>query len=710
MSQAVQQQDAPAGDAPRAPAVGAGARPRPRPRWLPHLAALRRRTHRISYRVKVIVGVCVLVLVTGLAITVVSLRSHSATARAMAGKLFEEVSAHAVTQTQSHLMRAVPLIESLEHMAGDGLDLENSDHLARQLADILGANQGITWISYGNERGAFTGAYRTAEGALRVNQSRIENGRTLLVEHDVLPDGSWRLHRRNDDGRYDPRTRPYYTRARDARRLVWLPPYVFYDQAVPGISCANPVIAPSGELVGVLTVDFDLNTLSAVLPTLSVSPHSKFFLFTTDGTLLAYPGQRLVVEHGHGTEGRLLTLGDVQDPLVQEYRRHVLTDAIRRSDGTGAQAFRKFEFDHAGERYFASSTPFKVDDGVVWVVGAVAPAGDFLSDVWRARETETLIAGVALLVAVVLAVALANRVSGPVLSMIALMRRVGGGDLEARADFGRSREFDDMSVALNRMIDDLRDRLRMRHSLSVANEVQQGLLPAAPPAVPGLDVAGYSAYCDETGGDYYDFLLPHASPDGSPPRALTAVVGDVTGHGVAAALVMAGVRAVLRDRATDPSAPLAPLMARLNELLIADLGGKKFMTMLVCVVDLAARQLRWSSAGHDPAFVYDPAADDFLALPRGDLPLGVEPGTEYHDHAVPLPPGAVIVMATDGVWESRNAASENFGKRRLRDVIRANARRGARDIADAVNDQVTRFRGPCDSQDDVTYVVMKCVP
>src|SRR5207248_2209152 len=114
---------------------------------------------------------------------------------------------------------------------------------------------------------------------------------------------------------------------------------------------------------------------------------------------------------------------------------------------------------------------------------------------------------------------------------IAFMNRVGGGDLEAKAAFGGSREFRDLAEALNRMIADLRDRLRLRHSLQVATEVQQRLLPQGPPRVRGLDIAGHSTYCDETGGDYYDFLLlEEAAPD-----TVLVALGDVMGHGVAAA-------------------------------------------------------------------------------------------------------------------------------------------------------------------------------
>src|SRR5262249_39950921 len=156
--------------------------------------------------------------------------------------------------------------------------------------------------------------------------------------------------------------------------------------------------------------------------------------------------------------------------------------------------------------YLASTTAFRVGDDQVWVVGAVAPKADFLADVWQSQATGLMAATGALLIAVVLAALMARSVSTPVLRMIGFMNRVGRGDLEANAPFGGSREFHNLADALNRMIVDLRDRLRLRHSLDIAMEVQQRLLPSEPPQVHGLDVAGHSTYCDETGGDYYDFL------------------------------------------------------------------------------------------------------------------------------------------------------------------------------------------------------------
>ena len=146
------------------------------------------------------------------------------------------------------------------------------------------------------------------------------------------------------------------------------------------------------------------------------------------------------------------------------------------------ESFQRFQFDHNGTEYLASTTAFRVGDDQVWVIGAVAPKADFLADVWRSQAIALVAAAGALLVAVALAALMARSVSTPVLKLIEFMNRVGGGDLDAKAAFGGSLEFRRLAEALNRMIADLRDRLRLRHSLGVAMEVQQRLLPGRPPA------------------------------------------------------------------------------------------------------------------------------------------------------------------------------------------------------------------------------------
>jgi sigma-B regulation protein RsbU (phosphoserine phosphatase) len=655
----------------------------------------------LSFRAKLVLGVCGLVFFNGAIVLWLAQRSTRASTEALTGSVFREVSGRAVAHTRGFVLRAVPVLESLAQLTDKGLVLDDPDRLSPQLLAVLKANLGLSWISYSDENGSFTGANRTPEGGLRLTRSHIAGGKMDWVEHDVLPDGSMKLFRADPDSGYDPRVRPFYVKPKQAGRLVWLPPYIFLWQWVPGITCASPVTDATGKFRGVLTVDFDLNALSEFVSDLSVSEHSRVFLFTADQVLLAHPEHRAV--SGTRETAKLLTLADAGDPLVDAYRANLRPELLSPPNG---QDFHLFEFRHDKTDYFGSATAFRVGDDLVWVVGVVAPKADFVGDVWRTQAFALAAAVLAVLAAMVLAFAMANAVSRPVQSLISFMRRVGAGDLEAKAEFGGSGEFRQLADELNRMIADLRDRLRLRHSLGVAMEVQQRLLPAGPPDVRGLDVAGHSTYCDETGGDYYDFLVL----DKAAPYAVLVALGDVMGHGVAAALVMAGVRAVLRDRA-GAAGGLAELMGRLNRVIAADHHGDRFMTMHLSVIDAKTATMRWVSAGHDPAILFDPEKGAFEQVGEGDLPLGVMDDTAYTEHTHgPLRPGLVILIGTDGVWETPDANGKPFGKDRLRDAIRESAARTAAEIAQTIRDRLATFRGDTKQVDDVTFVIVKIRP
>jgi serine phosphatase RsbU (regulator of sigma subunit) len=656
----------------------------------------------LSFRAKLVIGVCGLVLLTGAAVTWLSHRSALQATEVLTDTVFREASAHAVDETRAFTERATPVVEALRRFGVDNLALNDSDKLARQLLVFLQSNPGLSWVSVSDESGTFTGAYRV-EGRQRIRQTHIVNGKSPTIEYDVLPDNTWRRASPEYDSAYDPRVRPWYTKTKGTRRLVWLQPYIFYDQGVPGISCAAPLEDRMGGFRGVVTADFDLNALSAFVARISVSPNSRFFMYTADETLLAHPTRRVVRPERQKAAGKLLTLADTDDPLVDAFRGRVSGNALPPGS---SESFQRFQFDHNGAAYLASTTAFRVGDDQVWVIGAVAPKSDFLADVWRSQSMALIAATGALLIAVLLAALMARSVSTPVLELIGFMNRVGGGDLEAKAEFGGSTEFRQLADALNRMIADLRDRLRLRHSLGVAMQVQQRLLPAVPPHIRGLDVAGHSTYCDETGGDYYDFLvLDRAAPD-----AVLVALGDVMGHGVAAALVMASVRAVLRDRALAAGS-LAELMGRLNRFISADHNGERFMTMHLSIIDSKSATMRLGSAGHDPAILYDPSDGSFKEVGEGALPLGVMDETEYCEQTYgPLRAGQVIFVGTDGVWEMPDVKGEPFGKARLQEIIRECADHSAADIAAAIHERLTSFRGDAKQVDDVTYVVIKMAP
>jgi sigma-B regulation protein RsbU (phosphoserine phosphatase) len=312
----------------------------------------------------------------------------------------------------------------------------------------------------------------------------------------------------------------------------------------------------------------------------------------------------------------------------------------------------------------------------------------------------------------VLALRLGRHVIRPLLRLRDHVRRVGGGDLNARLDLHATRELQELSQELNRMSEGLRERIELERSLELAMEVQQSLLPSDVPRVRGFDIAARCRYCDVTGGDYYDFIETGRDGDSRP----LVVIGDALGHGISSALLMATARAALRAgaRGDDGALSLGDLTTRVNGVLCHGARNGRFMTMLLMLVDPVTRAIRWARAGHEPFVLYHRATDTFGKIAGGGLPLGIEPEMTYDEQRTEaLQPGTVIVAATDGLFEAQNPQGDMFGRERIQQVVReacgAGAGASAQSIVDALDAALTKFVAGAKVKDDVTFVVIRAL-
>jgi sigma-B regulation protein RsbU (phosphoserine phosphatase) len=242
----------------------------------------------------------------------------------------------------------------------------------------------------------------------------------------------------------------------------------------------------------------------------------------------------------------------------------------------------------------------------------------------------------------------------------------------------------------------------LQDSLAMAAHVQRSLLPKNPPSLPGFEVAGRVIPCDAVGGDYLDFL----SGEEFAGRGFGVAVGDVAGHGPAAALLMTAARACLRMRAARPG-NLSDVITDVNNYLIADLGDVgRFMTLYL--LGAQGDSLSWVSAGHEPALLVDPGSGTATDL-EGDGPvLGISSDMTFQEHqAAFCEPGQIAALCTDGITEAWNGSGEQFGRERLKESLLRHATRGAASIAEGVIQDVVDFRGPAPQKDDVTLVVLK---
>jgi sigma-B regulation protein RsbU (phosphoserine phosphatase) len=341
-----------------------------------------------------------------------------------------------------------------------------------------------------------------------------------------------------------------------------------------------------------------------------------------------------------------------------------------------------------------------------WTLVMIAPGKEILSPIVRFRFYYFAIGAGLIFLIVILIKLITGPTVGAIRKVSRAAQRVAAGEYGNELPVKTRDEVGELNRSFNSMIHQLKERMQMKEAMNLAMEVQQSLLPQKVPEVDGLDIGAHSIYCDETGGDLYDFLEICCSDSDQ----LGIVVGDVSGHGIPAALLMASVRAFIRSRVTQPGG-VADIVTDVNRLVVKDTHETgHFMTLFYAAFDPAEKVLRWARAGHDPALFYDPAVDEFRELMGDGMALGIDSEVKYQENCIAeLSESQIFLLATDGLWEALNDSGEMFGKERLKALVREYAGDSARDLTAAIINSLREFQGNVKAEDDVTLVIVKMV-
>jgi phosphoserine phosphatase RsbU/P len=234
--------------------------------------------------------------------------------------------------------------------------------------------------------------------------------------------------------------------------------------------------------------------------------------------------------------------------------------------------------------------------------------------------------------------------------------------------------------------------------LRLARAVQQRFSPAAP-RLPGFDIAAASHPADETGGDYFDFI-------DAPGGVLYVAVGDVSGHGFDAALIMALTRAYIRAFVTL-GMDVGEVLGRVNRAIIGDLEESRYVTMLLVRLDVQAQSVTYASAGHIPGVLLNRSEGIDRIMESTGVPLGLFADCTFATRQCQLKAEQILVLGTDGATETLDAHGMEFGRHGVIQYVRTHANDTAQDIATGVYDAARAFGGWEEQRDDITSVIVK---
>jgi len=579
------------------------------------------------------------------------------------------------------------------------LDLKNLRSWKPLLFEQAQAFKGLSSITWGGSDGSCVGISRYPEQSGYEFVIKDEQTGKNLEEYYFDVHGRMEVKPR---GRFteDPRNEPWYNAAIRAGKPVWTNPYIKVYKNNPNTTLAmgyvQPIYNSNEMIIGVMNAELTLDDISLFLEKLSIGRTGKAFLVDRNGRLIATSTGVPVT----GTMNFPAIASDAADRQIARAAKHLenLFGSFRAVD-----AKYQTNLEISGKPYLMMISPSEHETGLTWIIATMVPESDFLADIKLIRNRGIKIGIIAVLITLLFGVIMGAISLWPMLDLVRYIHRVGKGDLDHEVKLEYSTEFVKLSREINAMTAGLRDRLRLRNSLALAQEVQQNLLPSDTPKVEGLDIAGHATYCDETGGDYYDFL----DISGLPSTTAAVAVGDVVGHGVAAAMLMATARGSLRSRCRTPGT-LADLLAHLNDQLVEDTGGDRFMTMMLMTIDAERKEMRWATAGHDTPIIYDPASDRFVELAGNGIALGLKKGVAYKENLyTDVRPGQVYMVLTDGLFEAFNKRGEMFGKKRLRKIIRRFAKLSAGEITERITLALAAFLGDTSPVDDLTFVIVK---
>lgn len=481
---------------------------------------------------------------------------------------------------------------------------------------------------------------------------------------------------------------------------VWTEPYYDTDAKTLMVTYSFPILR-SGEVIAVVTCDLSLKWLHKLLDTLPLGKGGMAILYSQRGTFISHP-----IRAYEMTESVFSMAESQPDPEISRSLYQLGLDVM-----SGRPGFRMFKNPIDNQTAFIHYRPVPATG---WALGLIQPRAQVLAPLVRLNKISALVglAGLALLL--IPALGIAWSVTRPLQRLANAANQLAAGDFDTSLPQSRSRDevarltvaFDQMRRDLRRYIADLTAttaaKQRFEGELSAAREIQMSIVPKLFPPFPNrpeIDLYAILIPAREVGGDLYDFMLLDEDH-------LYLAIGDVSGKGVPASLLMAVGKTLLKSTIQTVRDP-ARALTQVNNELSEDNGSCMFITMFCGVLNIKNGTLIYANAGHNPPFLTrQDGSIKRLDNPPGPA-LGVSYGFVYQEHSIQLDDTDLLVLYTDGVTEAMNPENIMFEESGLLEYIRREGHQTARLFIERMGQAVQAHASGAEQSDDITALAVR---
>ncbi|MFC1995628.1 SpoIIE family protein phosphatase [Chloroflexota bacterium] len=522
------------------------------------------------------------------------------------------------------------------------------------------------------------------------------------------------------DPSYDPRSRPWYTRAKETGHIGWSEPYIDALSGNLMVTSSKPYYDATKNLIGVVGLDVAIETISQRIINTQVGELGYAFLVDTHGHIIAQPE----LYTGDKRWEQSFETEDILNSSNPELR----TIAERMTTGdTGISIFI-----HDGSEVYIAYSPL-VCTG--WSIGIRMPVTEVIAPALATKDqivsnievtgehileqinnTRGILLAVfisMLLVVSALAYALSRQITRPILALNEGAKAVGSGDLNYSLELKTGDEIEDLANTFNTMTSNLKTYMenlrettavkeRIESDLRIAGEIQASMLPRTFPPFPNrkeFDIFATIEPAKEVGGDFYDFFFVNENK-------LCFLIGDVSGKGVPAALFMAVTRTLLKTAALH-DIPSEEILFQVNNTLCPDNDACMFATIACALLDTETGEVELSNAGHNPPLIYSSDRGfEFIDVPKG-IAVGVIEDTVYDKMKFTLKTGNTIFLYTDGVTEAKNSKGKLFSEERLRQCLSEFKPQDPENVINSVRAEIAFFVQEAIQADDITMLALE---